>query len=141
MNEKRALAICPAAELPPGERRIVDLGDGRSIGVFNVKGKYYALRNLCPHAGAELCRGVVTGMNEAAGVGEYRWVREGEILRCPWHGWEFDIRTGQSWCDPKSTKVRAFQVKVEPGEELVKGPYVAETFSVAVEEDYLIIEM
>ena len=63
-----------------------------------------------------------------------------EFLRCPWHGWEFDIRTGQSWCDPNSVKARPFAVTVEPGENLVKGPYVAETFPIAVEEDYLVIE-
>lgn len=119
MNEKRAVAICPATELPPGERRIVDLGDGRSIGVFNVKGKYYALRNLCPHAGAELCRGVVTGMNEAAGVGEYRWIREGEILRCPWHGWEFDILTGRSIFNPAEVRVKTYEAVVESYEARV----------------------
>jgi nitrite reductase/ring-hydroxylating ferredoxin subunit len=62
-------------------------------------------------------------------------------LRCPWHGWEFDIRTGQSWCDPTSVRARQFQVTVEPGEKLVKGPYVAETFPVSVEEDYLVLEL
>ena len=67
--------------------------------------------------------------------------RDREFLRCPWHGWEFDIRTGQSWCDPKSTRARQFQVTVEPGEKLVKGPYVAETFPVSVEEEYLVVEV
>jgi 3-phenylpropionate/trans-cinnamate dioxygenase ferredoxin subunit len=64
-----------------------------------------------------------------------------EFIRCPWHGWEFDIRTGQSWCDPKSMKARNFKVQVEPGTELVKGPYVAETFAVTVEDDYLVIDL
>ncbi len=113
MNEKRRVPVCPAAELPPGERKIVDLGDGRTIGVFNVKGKYHALRNLCPHEGAELCRGVVTGMNEAAGVGEFRWVREGEILRCPWHGWEFDLLTGRSVFNPNEVRVKTYETVVE----------------------------
>ncbi len=113
MNEKRRVPVCPAAELPPGERKIVDLGDGRTIGVFNVNGKYHALRNLCPHEGAELCRGVVTGMNEAAGVGEYRWVREGEILRCPWHGWEFDLLTGRSVFNPNEVRVKTYETVVE----------------------------
>ena len=113
MNEKRRVPVCPAAELPPGERKIVDLGDGRTIGVFNAKGKYHALRNLCPHEGAELCRGVVTGMNEAAGVGEFRWVREGEILRCPWHGWEFDLLTGRSVFNPNEVRVKTYETVVE----------------------------
>ena len=69
------------------------------------------------------------------------WRVISEFLRCPWHGWEFDIRTGQSWCDPQSVRARQFQVTVEPGEALVKGPYVAESFAVSVEEDYLVIEL
>ena len=111
---KRSIVICPAAEFPPGERRIIDAGDGRSIGVFNVHGKYYALRNLCPHEGAELCRGLVTGMNEKTSeVGEFHWTREGEILRCPWHGWEFDILTGKSVFNPNQVRVATYETTVE----------------------------
>jgi len=51
------------------------------------------------------------------------------------------VRTGQSWCDPNNTYVRQYAVSVEPGSELLKGPYVLETFQVAVEENYVIIEM
>ena len=129
MNEKRAITVCPAAELPPGERKIIDTGDGRSIGVFNVKGKYYALRNLCPHAGAELCRGIVTGMNESSGVGEYHWVRDGEILRCPWHGWEFDILTGRSVFAPESVRVKTYEARV------------VESYRVDVDEGGMVVVM
>src|SRR5687768_15644000 len=48
--------VCRTDELPPGERKIVS-ANGRSIGVFNVGGRYYALRNLCPHRAAPLCLG------------------------------------------------------------------------------------
>ena len=48
------------------------------------------------------------------------------MIRCPWHCWEFDIRTGQSLCDPNSVQARAFDVAVEPGKTLVEGPFVAE---------------
>ena len=67
-------------------------------------------------------------------------LRVGELLRCPWHGWEFDMRNGQSWFDPKRVKVRSYPVAVESGEDLQKGPYVAETFPVHVEDSYVIIE-
>jgi 3-phenylpropionate/trans-cinnamate dioxygenase ferredoxin subunit len=73
--------------------------------------------------------------------GDYQIGRKDEFVRCPWHGWEFDIRTGQSWCDPTNLKIRQFKIVVEPGEQLVKGPYVAETFPVSVEEEYLVVDL
>ncbi len=132
--------VARAGEIGPGGHKLVAV-KGREIGLFNVGGEYFALSNRCPHEAGPLCQGKITGIVLSDGPGEYRIERPGEFLRCPWHGWEFDIRTGQSWCDPKSTKVRSFQVKVEPGEQLVKGPYVAETFPVVVEEEYLVIEL
>src|SRR5439155_21585233 len=82
-------AVCGLAELPAGQRRIVEV-EGRSIGVFNVHGSLYALPNVCPHQGAPLCLGLVTGLMRPSAPGVFEWTREGEILRCPWHGWEFD---------------------------------------------------
>lgn len=100
-----------ADEVPPGERKLVEVA-GRSIGIFNVDGRYYAIRNRCPHQGGPLCLGVQTGLVEATGPGEYRYARRGEFLRCPWHGWEFEIATGQSWFDPAHTRVRSYAVTV-----------------------------
>ena len=48
--------VARVADIPPGERLIVDIA-GRSIGVFNVDGRFYALRNSCPHQGGPLCLG------------------------------------------------------------------------------------
>ena len=73
--------------------------------------------------------------------GEYRLTRHGEMLRCPWHGWEFDIKTGQSWCHPESVKARSYPVEVVPGETLAKGPFVAETVPVTVEQQYVVVEV
>jgi nitrite reductase/ring-hydroxylating ferredoxin subunit len=67
--------------------------------------------------------------------------RPGEIIRCPWHGWEFDVRTGQSWCEPSRIKAKQFPVEITAGDALVKGPYIAETIVVAVEEDYVVVEV
>jgi 3-phenylpropionate/trans-cinnamate dioxygenase ferredoxin subunit len=127
-------------EIPQGGVKQVEV-KGRKIGIFNVHGEFFALLDKCPHAGAPLCRGAIVGLAEADEPGHYRLTRKGELLRCPWHGWEFDIRTGQSWCDPAHTWVRRFAVAVEPGQTLVKGPYVAETFSVSVDQDYLVVEL
>jgi nitrite reductase/ring-hydroxylating ferredoxin subunit len=132
--------VAAVGEIADGGRKLVTV-EGRNIGVFNVKGEYFALLNRCPHAGAELCRGKVVGFANADEPGEYRLERGGEFLRCPWHGWEFEIRTGQSWFDPKKVRTRAYKTSVEPGSELVKGPYAAETFSVKVEENYIVIDI
>ena len=99
-------------EIPPGGRKIVEVA-GRSIGVFNVAGEFFALRNRCPHQGGPLCRGSVSGFVSSTGPGEYVYDRHGEILRCPWHGWEFDVRTGQSWFNPEKQRVRRYPVTVE----------------------------
>jgi nitrite reductase/ring-hydroxylating ferredoxin subunit len=88
-----------------------------------------------------LCDGRLTGLVEASAPGEYRWSRRGEIIRCPWHGWEFDVRTGKSWCEPSKVRARQFNVSVAPGSALVEGPYVAETFPVSVEDDYVVLEV
>jgi 3-phenylpropionate/trans-cinnamate dioxygenase ferredoxin subunit len=132
--------LARASEVAPGTCKIVT-AMGREVGIFNVGGEYYALSNRCPHMGAELCKGWIVGLAEPGEPGEYKLVRQGEFIRCPWHGWEFDIKTGQSWCDPDSVKARKFKVEVETGSKLVKGPYVAETFPVTVEEDYLVIDL
>ena len=132
--------VARTGDVAPGHCKIVNVA-GREIGVFNVGGEYFALANRCPHEGGPLCEGRMIALVQSDGPGHYKLTRDREFLRCPWHGWEFDIRTGQSWCDPKSTRARQFQVTVEAGETLVKGPYVAETFPVSVEEEYLVVEV
>jgi 3-phenylpropionate/trans-cinnamate dioxygenase ferredoxin subunit len=132
--------VAPVSEIAPGQRKIVTIA-GRSIGVFNVGGEFHALINRCPHEGAPLCIGFVLGRFTADRPGEYRLERRGEMLRCPWHGWEFDIKTGQSWCHPESVKARTYAVEVVPGETLAKGPFVAETVPVSVEQNYVVVEL
>jgi nitrite reductase/ring-hydroxylating ferredoxin subunit len=132
--------VASVAEVAPGHCKLV-AAKGREIGVFNVGGKFYALANRCPHKGGPLCSGRITGLAQSRGPGDYRLIRAGEFLRCPWHGWEFEIATGQSYCDPKTLQARRFEVEVAPGEELVKGPYIAEKFPVSVEENYLVVEI
>ncbi|HVG52398.1 MAG TPA: Rieske (2Fe-2S) protein [Xanthobacteraceae bacterium] len=132
--------VATVGEIAPGANKLVTV-KGREIGLFNIKGEYFALANTCPHEGASLCKGKLVGLAESDEPGKYRLTRQGELLKCPWHGWEFDVRTGQSWCDPHNTYVRQYAVSVESGDDLLKGPYVLETFQVSVEENYVIIDM
>ena len=131
--------VAAVGDIPPGTRRLAQV-NGRAIVVFNLGGEFFALHNRCPHRGGSLCQGRQTGLVESDGPGNYRYSRPGEIIRCPWHGWEFDIRTGQSWCDPTRVRARPYTVSVQPGTRLVAGPYVAETVPVSVENDYVVVE-
>ena len=110
--------VAEVGEIPPGERKLVEVA-GRSIGVFNLGGEFFALRNRCPHQGGPLCLGKVFGLASAAVPGAVEYTRPGEILTCAWHGWEFDIRTGHSWCDPQRLRVRRYDVTVAPGADLL----------------------
>ncbi len=132
--------VAAVAEIPPGGRRIVTIR-GREIGVFNIDGAFHALINRCPHQGAALCEGAIVSRLEAPLPGEYRLTQRGTMIRCPWHCWEFDIRTGQSWCEPDDVKARSYRVTVEPGEALAKGPFQAETVAVSVEQDYVVVTL
>jgi nitrite reductase/ring-hydroxylating ferredoxin subunit len=127
-------------DIPPGKRKLVNV-KGREIGIFNVDGEYFAVGNRCPHEGASLCKGRLVGLVESSEPGSYQFSRRGELLRCPWHGWEFDLRTGRSWCEPDRTKVRSFELKVESGRALVEGELQAETFPVSIEKQYVVIEV
>ncbi len=128
------------SELPPGARKIVEV-EGRSIGVFNVNGAFHALRNSCPHQAAPLCLGAIKGMTLPSKPGEYIWAREGEILRCPWHGWEFDLTTGRSIFNPHKMRVRTYPVTVEPdgGAAQEEEDESVETFPVTVEDGLVIL--
>ena len=132
--------VASVEEIAPGTCKVVTI-KGREIGVFNVNNEFFALINRCPHQGAPLCQGAIVSRLVAPSPGEYRLERQGEMLRCPWHCWEFDIRTGQSYCDPKRFRARAYPVNVEPGASVVKGPYVAETLAVSVESDYVVVDL
>ena len=133
--------VAKVEDIPIGKRKIVEI-NGRSIGVFNVNGEFFALLNRCPHEGGELCLGTVTGWRQAEKPGAYQWNREGEILRCPWHGWEFDIKTGQSWFDPNRVRVRPYPVSVESDVSgLQQGPFSAETYPTSIEASYIVVDL
>jgi nitrite reductase/ring-hydroxylating ferredoxin subunit len=131
--------VAAVNDIPPGGRKVVEV-NGRAIVVFNLGGEFFALNDRCPHKGGPLSKGMLSGLVESSAPGEYRVSRPGEIIRCPWHSWEYDIRTGQSWCDPERVRTRRYAVKVERGARLVEGPYTAETFPVTVEDEYVVVE-
>jgi nitrite reductase/ring-hydroxylating ferredoxin subunit len=132
--------VAPARDIAPGERKLVEIR-GRKLVIFNLTGEFFAMSDRCPHQGGPLSKGHLTGLVSSPEPGSYCYSRKGEVIRCPWHSWEYDIRTGKSWCDPRRVQVRRFEVSLEAGARLVEGPYVAETFPVSIENEYLVVTM
>lgn len=127
--------VAVAADVPPGERLRVEV-NGQPVAIFNLGGEYFGLLDRCPHMGGRLSDGALVGLVEAERPGCYAYSRGGEILRCPWHGWEFDIRTGASRFDPNRWKARSVEVEVETADELR-----AETIEVSRDGDYLVVDV
>jgi nitrite reductase/ring-hydroxylating ferredoxin subunit len=137
--------VARSEELPQGGRLVAEVA-GRSLVLFNVDGAYSALRNRCPHQGAPLSGGNLSRSVDSTAPGDYTVGPCADLIRCPWHGWEFNVHTGESWFDPQRTRVRAYDVVVASGDEVapegrVKGPYVAEVYPVSVDGEYVVVEL
>jgi 3-phenylpropionate/trans-cinnamate dioxygenase ferredoxin subunit len=104
--------VCSVSKLPPGQQTYVSVR-GKEVGVFNVDGRLFGVLNVCPHHFAPICAGEVTGTMLPGAVGEYRYGREGTILRCPWHGYEFDLEDGECTAQPTRYRLRVYKVVVE----------------------------
>jgi nitrite reductase (NADH) small subunit len=108
-------------QMPPGTVRIIEVG-GRSIGVINDGGRLSAIRNVCPHHGAPLCRGPVTGFMMPTEPHQYEFsgeLPEHRVVRCPWHGYEFRLVDGRSVTSPDRMAVKTYRVEVEDDEVVV----------------------
>jgi nitrite reductase/ring-hydroxylating ferredoxin subunit len=105
--------VCRADEVTTGNPRIVKVRS-MSVGLFRIGDDIHAMLNVCPHKGAPLCEGPQCGTTAWVNDNEFAYQRENEIVRCAWHGWEFDIKSGASLVDP-GVKARTFPVTVEAG--------------------------
>ena len=75
----KEIVVCAADEIPIGAKRIVEF-DNLSIGVFNIKGNFYAIKNLCPHAGAPLCEGHIQTTHRPGDVGKFHPARNRRLV-------------------------------------------------------------
>jgi nitrite reductase/ring-hydroxylating ferredoxin subunit len=114
VRELTAVIVCPMEELEPGERKLVQL-DGVEIAVINVGGNLYAFRNACPHQGAPMVYGSVSGTMLPSDPQQLQYGCHDEIIRCPLHGWGFDLKTGKSTFLPDNVSIKMYEVKKELG--------------------------
>jgi nitrite reductase (NADH) small subunit len=87
--------VASLSELAKGAAKAVEVG-GKTIAIFNVNGTVYALDNTCLHQGGPLGDGIL----------------EGDVVTCPWHMWQYDVRTGEKLETP-SLKVATYPVQIE----------------------------
>lgn len=106
----------PATNLGEGERITVNI-KGREITLFKSNDEFHAVLNFCPHQGGPLCEGLLDG---TLTMEDWEWTYscEGEIVSCPWHGWEFDIKTGEH-LSRSAYRVPTYDVVVRDGEVYV----------------------
>ena len=111
MTESVNVTVCAAEDLQPGQRQLVKV-DGSEIAIFNVNGELYAVRNKCPHQGVSMVYGKVDGTMLPSDPHTYQYGRHNEILRCPLHGWGFDMKSGESLFS-KTCKLKTYDVRQE----------------------------
>ncbi len=119
MTDRNEISIGRAEDFPLDEIRIVEAGT-RSIGVVRRgDGTVNAVRNWCPHKGAAVCKTKLSGTMIPGPPGTLEWGHEGEIVRCPWHGFEFDVRTGKRPYSDSTMRLRVYPARIENGVILV----------------------
>jgi len=87
--------VMSTADVKPGHGMVAEI-KGKTLAIFNVDGTFHALDNTCIHRGGPLGEGDM----------------EGNVVTCPWHGWQFNVSTGECIKNP-SAKVEVYPVKVE----------------------------
>ena len=93
--------VAKTSDIPPGTGKVIEVS-GKPLAIFNCEGNFYAIDNTCKHRGGPLGEGSLSG----------------STVTCPWHGWEYDVTSGECQMDP-SIKVQKFDVKVEGDDILV----------------------
>ena len=87
--------VCLVKDIPRGEMRAFTIKNIPMIVVHSQEGSFYAIYRICPHQRGDLYYGLLGGLTDAMQPGkEFEYIREGEILRCPWHSFSYDVTTG-----------------------------------------------
>ena len=97
----RFIKVASASELGPGSSKKIEL-NGKEIALFNVEGSFYAIDDMCPHRGGSLSEGFI----------------ESGVVSCPWHGWQFQLNSGECLTDPGICQTK-YEVKVEGNDVLI----------------------
>lgn len=92
----KLIEVAKTDDLEPGQGMLVEV-EGNEIALFYCDGNHYAIDNKCTHVGGPLCEGEP----------------EGDVVICPWHGAEFNVRTGEVLSAPATKSVKSYKVYIE----------------------------
>jgi nitrite reductase (NADH) small subunit/3-phenylpropionate/trans-cinnamate dioxygenase ferredoxin subunit len=101
----KKIRVAAQADLQDGTARIVE-AEGRALALFRVEGRCYATQNACPHMGGSLGEGKL----------------KDHVVTCPFHGWTFDVRSGENVRNPRLKKLECFPVSVEDDQVFIELP-------------------
>lgn len=99
-----SLDLADAATIVPGQSAEV-VADGKIFAVYNVDGVFHVIDGICPHAGGPLGKGTLRG----------------NIVTCPWHGWQFNVSSGQHCLNQRICQT-AYAVRIENGRVIIDMP-------------------
>ena len=104
----------PIADIPEDRFRILEIA-GREVGLVRIGERVHAVRNICPHKTAPVCKGKITGTMLPSAPGEFVYSLEGEVLQCPWHGWQFSLETGEALFSGAPGRLRLYRTSIRAG--------------------------
>jgi nitrite reductase (NADH) small subunit len=98
--------------------RVVDV-DGRPVGVISAGDAFYAISDRCPHMGASMCAGSLNGTLVPSAPHKLVYGLDQRVIRCPWHGWEFDLESGHSLLEPRRFGLKTYDVTEDDGQVIL----------------------
>src|SRR6516165_6515206 len=117
--------IGKAAAFPDPGRKVVEV-DGTEVGVFCRDGKFTAFENVCPHMGGPVCQGkIIARVQEVIAADKtslgFAFSKDQTNVACPWHGYEFNISTGQHQGNPRM-RLRPVKIEIVNGDLVLAVP-------------------
>ncbi len=112
-----SIDVGPADGFADGTISVTACG-GREVGIVRWRDRFHALKNVCPHQNGPVCAGILSARLTGAVPGAMELDEEAPVIACPWHGWEFDVRSGHALSD-RRYRLRLYDVRVAGGRVLV----------------------
>jgi nitrite reductase (NADH) small subunit len=109
-RETKEVRVGTVDEFTSSALKIVDI-DGVEVGIVRMNnGEFRAVRNICPHRGAPICKGFIGGTWPPSDAENLKYDLDGQVLVCPWHGFEFNLNDGQELFQTPATRLRMYPI-------------------------------